>query len=124
MSDLLSSRFVNLAVTIPLSTTAVGAGDAPDNSGDGDSTDPLKGGGDNSSSSGWSGAGTGAGPGGVVGGRSRNDGGGVRERQREGQQLERDLQLIVRGLLRLGEMEKVLGVVQERVSEDLKLIIR
>ncbi|CAN0200493.1 unnamed protein product, partial [Ectocarpus fasciculatus] len=39
-------------------------------------------------------------------------------------ELRRDLELVVQGLLRLGEMERVLGVVQDRVSEDLKLIIR
>lgn len=111
MSDLLSNRFVNLAVTIPLSNSnpSVGRGlDGDEGADDGGGltvAGPLEGG-----------AGGGS--------RSNGGGGGAGRGDQEGEELRADLQLVVQGLLRLGEMEKVLGTVQERVSEDLKLIIR
>lgn len=128
VSDLLSSRFVHLAVTIPLSTSAGGVGG--DDGGDGDANgDPRPDGEIDLSRDfvdplgrvDWTAAE------GLGGSSSTSNGGGESEEGREGREREeirRDLQLIVRGLLRLGEMERVLGVVQERVSEDLKLIIR
>ncbi len=108
VSDLLSNRFVTLAVTIPVDTGASAADG-------GDFSDPS-----------WE---TGDVPGGGVGNgvgiSGGDDGGGAAAAlDAEGEGLRRDLELIVQGLLRLGEMEKVLGLVQERVSEDLKLIIR
>lgn len=96
VSDLLSNRFVNLAVTIPVAPVSTGiTGDLSDQAG------------------GWE-----EGAAQEDGGGKGGDGGGA------GLELRRDLQLVVQGLLRLGEMKKVLGIVQERVSEDLKLIIR
>lgn len=98
MSELLGNRFVTLAVSIPVDTTAA-AGIAE--SGDGEYWEQV----------------TEAEKGGSV---DRS----VGMSTSMGEELRRDLQVVVQGLLRLGEMEKVLGVVQERVSEELKLIIR
>lgn len=98
VSELLSNRFVNIAVTIPVETTPSSAGM------------------DDSTGSGWgaqAGRVSDSSSGVVIGGDAAGGG-----------KLRRDLDLVVQGLLRLGEMERVLGVVQERVSEDLKLIIR
>ena len=115
VSDLLSNRFVTLAVTIPVDTGAAAADDG------GGYADPS-----------WETGlvpGGGGGGGGIskgIGSSSGDDGGGAAAAavDAEGEGLRRDLDLIVQGLLRLGEMERVVGVVQERVSEDLKLIIR
>ena len=112
VSDLLSNRFVNLAVTIPVDTGSVGGGggagaaDAYGSDLSWETSENLSGG---------NGGGDGAAAAAAAG--SNGGGGG-------GDELRRDLELIVQGLLRLGEMERVVGVVQERVSEDLKLIIR
>lgn len=96
MSELLSNRFVTLAVSIPVETAAAIA-----ESGDGESWEVV----------------TGAEKGGAADSS-------VGMSVSSGEELRKDLQVVVQGLLRLGEMEKVLGVVQERVSEELKLIIR
>lgn len=118
MSELLNSRFVNLAVTIPVdgATTTT----ASTTTSDADvmweanerGTEPTWGASATSTSNG-------SGGGGCDGEEGEGKSGGVIAGG-----LRRDLDLVVRGLLRLGEMETVLGVVQERVSDDLKLIIR
>lgn len=124
VSELLSSRFVHLAVTIPLSTEMVdGNSSSFDTFEDMDweeqeSEENSKTFGERYRS--------------CEGGRETRDvgnghGGGVEVRvikNGAGEKLREELLTAVQGLLRLGEMEKVLGVVQERVSEDLKLIIR
>lgn len=114
VSDLLSTRFVTLAVTIPVDTGSAGAAAvdvrgsdqswqaAPESLGDG---------------VGSSGGGGGEGVAVAAAAAAGSNGAG-------GGELRRGLELTVQGLLRLGEMERVVGVVQERVSEDLKLIIR
>lgn len=113
VSDLLTNRFVTLAVTIPVDTGGAGSsggGAGADNAHGFDQSwgTPESLGGDGSG---------GSGGGRVPVAAAESNGGG-------GDELRRDLELIVQGLLRLGEVEKVVGVVQERVSEDLKLIIR
>lgn len=101
MTELLSNRFVTLAVSISVDTTTAATTTVIAESGDDDCweqvTEAQKGGAVDSS---------------------------VGMSTSIGEELRRDLQVVVQGLLRLGEMEKVLGVVQERVSEELKLIIR
>ncbi|CAN0141378.1 unnamed protein product, partial [Scytosiphon promiscuus] len=122
VSDLLSSRFVTLAVTIPVDTAGDGGGGV--GSGAGDNGAGIGGG---SADLSWepaaAGEAGGGGSGDAVGGRAQN---GARSGtiSAGGDELRQDVELTVQGLLRLGEMERVLGVVQERVSEDLKLIIR
>lgn len=105
MSELLSSRFVSLAVTMPVDTAAPGSNDLPDVTASWGLEEA-----DIRSSSGSNGLGGGGSGGGSWGAGS--------------DELRRDLELVVQGLLRLGEVEKVLAVMQDRVSEDLKLIIR
>ncbi|CAB1117563.1 unnamed protein product [Ectocarpus sp. CCAP 1310/34] len=118
VSGLLSNRFVALAVTIPVdvvgSTAAGGA--ATGGSGNG-RDDPAAG------LSSWETAAAADHDGGdaATNGRGGDAGGAI---SAGGDELRRDLELVVQGLLRLGEMERVLGIVQDRVSEDLKLIIR
>ena len=118
VSDLLSNRFVTLAVTIPVDTGAAAADDGGGYADPSWETGHVPGGG--------SGGGGGGGISKGIGSSSGDDGGGAAAAavDAEGEGLRRDLDLIVQGLLRLGEMERVVGVVQERVSEDLKLIIR
>eukprot|EP00752_Nemacystus_decipiens_P001861 g1793.t1 len=117
VSDLLSNRFVNLAVTIPVDIGGGGGGGAVADAHDSDlsweTPESLSGGGGGGD---YHGDGS---SGGASGGAAAGSNGGA-----GGEELRRDLELIVVGLLRLGEMERVVGVVQERVSEDLKLIIR
>lgn len=100
VSDLLSNRFVTLAVTIPVDAGGGAGAAAADANGSDLSWETPE-------SLGGAGGASAAGMNGTA-----------------GDELRRDLELIVQGLLRLGEMERVVGVVQERVSEDLKLIIR
>lgn len=116
VSDLLSNRFITLAVTIPVDS---GAGAGCDGKPADQSWEITEGTGGGGGGGGWSNgvSNSGGGSGTAAGG-----GGGVTSAG--GDDLRRDLELIVQGLLRLGEMERVLGVVQERVSDDLKLIIR
>ncbi|CBJ32982.1 conserved unknown protein [Ectocarpus siliculosus] len=118
VSGLLSNRFVALAVTIPVdvvgSAAAGGAATGGNGNGRGDPADGL---------SSWETAAATDREGGdaATNGRGGEAGGAI---SAGGDEMRRDLELVVQGLLRLGEMERVLGVVQDRVSEDLKLIIR
>lgn len=114
VSDLLRNRFVTLAVTIPVdsgSTAAAAAGDSNSGGPADPSWETIE-----ETAGGINGVANSGGD-----GRAAPEGGEI---SAGGDELRRDLELIVQGLLRLGEMERVLGVVQERVSEDLKLIIR
>lgn len=122
VSDLLSNRFVTLAVTIPVDSGGGGAA-ATTATGDSSNGGPA----DLSWEATEENGGGGGGSNGVAnsgGDAGTATGGGGRVLSTGGDELRQDLELIVQGLLRLGEMERVLGVVQERVSEDLKLIIR
>lgn len=116
VSDLLSNRFVTLAVTIPVDTSAGGgggtAGGSAEFSWDTTTTTTTT---TSTPEAGNGGARAENGARGTAGGGAISAG---------GDELRREVELTVQGLLRLGEMERVLGVVQERVSEDLKLIIR
>lgn len=110
VSGLLSNRFVALAVTIPVDTGgAATGGSGRDDAAAGVSSWETATERDGGSAASRAGNGAAQGAGAISAG---------------GDELRRDLELVVQGLLRLGEMERVLGVVQDRVSEDLKLIIR
>ncbi|CAM9660149.1 unnamed protein product [Ectocarpus sp. 6 AP-2014] len=118
VSGLLSNRFVALAVTIPVDVVgSAAAGDAATGGNGSGRGDPAAG------LSSWETAAAADREGGdaATNGRGGDAGGAI---SAGGDELRRDLELVVQGLLRLGEMERVLGVVQDRVSEDLKLIIR
>lgn len=118
VSGLLSNRFVALAVTIPVDVVGSAAAGGAATGGNGNGRDDPAAG-----LPSWETAAAADRDGGdaATNGRGGDAGGAISAGADE---LRRDLELVVQGLLRLGEMERVLGVVQDRVSEDLKLIIR
>lgn len=121
VSELLSSRFIHLAVTIPVSDAAGSGRSSSFDAFDDDEEWAEEDGGAQASPG--RGVGNAGGRKGVRAGVEAEAGGEDPGNDAD-ERLREELQMVVQGLLRLGQMERVLGVVQERVSEDLKLIIR